>query len=232
MVAFRAAGALTTALLLALSPCAQAGDNSAVSAFAQHWLQQQFVRAGSRVETQARALNSRLDLAECAGAMVASLPPNVRPMPRMSVLVRCTRDSGWSVRVPVSLAIFAPVLVTTRPLMRGDGVSALDVRAEPRDITRLGYGYIPADRPLTRRTLAHALPKGAVLTPNALGGRQIVRAGDHVQVIALLAGIQVRAQGVALGGGDIGARLRVRNDASGRVVDAQVSEPGVVMALP
>jgi flagella basal body P-ring formation protein FlgA len=37
---------------------------------------------------------------------------------------------------------------------------------------------------------------------------------------------------VALGSGDNGARLRVRNAASGRVIDAMVSAPGVVVALP
>ncbi len=219
-------------LLLAAPLAARARDNRAIAQFAEGWLQEQFASPGSRVETHARALSPSLDLSSCAGAMRASLPPNVRPMSRMSILVRCTRGGDWSVRVAVSMKIFAKVLVTTRPLMRGDGVGAADVHTEERDITRLGYGYILASQPLTRRTLAHALPKGAVLTRNALGGRQMVRAGDHVQVVAELSGIQVRAQAVALGGGDSGARLRVRNEASGRVVDAQVSEPGVVLALP
>ena len=43
---------------------------------------------------------------------------------------------------------------------------------------------------------------------------------------------EVRADGVALGSGDDGARLRVRNDSSGRVIDAMVSGPGTVLALP
>ncbi|MGB6144187.1 MAG: flagellar basal body P-ring formation chaperone FlgA, partial [Rhodanobacter sp.] len=70
------------------------------------------------------------------------------------------------------------------------------------------------------------------LSPGSLGGRRMVRAGDHVQVLAQLEGISVRAEGVALGSGDNGARLRVRNAASGRVIDAMVSAPGVVVALP
>jgi flagella basal body P-ring formation protein FlgA len=37
---------------------------------------------------------------------------------------------------------------------------------------------------------------------------------------------------VALGSGDSGARLRVRNGSSGRVIDAMVSAPGEVTALP
>mgnify|MGYP001796839861 CR=1 FL=1 len=48
----------------------------------------------------------------------------------------------------------------------------------------------------------------------------------------LLDGIEVRASGIALGGGDNGARLRVRNESSGRVLDAMVRAPGEVLALP
>jgi flagella basal body P-ring formation protein FlgA len=50
--------------------------------------------------------------------------------------------------------------------------------------------------------------------------------------VAQLDGIEVRASGIALGSGDNGARLRVRNEVSGRVVDAMVNAPGVVLALP
>jgi flagella basal body P-ring formation protein FlgA len=51
-------------------------------------------------------------------------------------------------------------------------------------------------------------------------------------MVARLDGIEVRAAGVAMGSGDNGARLRVRNESSGKVVDAMVSAPGVVVALP
>ena len=60
----------------------------------------------------------------------------------------------------------------------------------------------------------------------------MVRAGDRVQMIARLGDIEVRANGVALGSGDNGARLRVRNDSSGKIVDGMVSAPGEVIALP
>jgi flagella basal body P-ring formation protein FlgA len=219
--------------LAALAPLAATADaDGAVSRFAASWLQQQYSAPGSRVETRAAALDPRLQLDDCTGMMVASLPEHIRPMPRMSVQVRCNAGKGWAVRVPVSLKLYRQVLVSSRPLLRGDGLHADDVHVEERDIARLGYGYIDSLEQVSGRTLAHALPGNTVLTPSALGGREMIRAGDHVQVVAQLDGIQVRAAGVALGGGDNGARLRVRNDASGRVVDAMVSAPGVVLALP
>jgi flagella basal body P-ring formation protein FlgA len=150
----------------------------------------------------------------------------------MSVQVRCARPDGWSVRVPVQLKIFRQVLVASRPLLRGDGVVTADVHSEERDITRLGYGYIESLDQLAGRALARPLSLGSVLTPAALGGRRMVRAGDQVQLVASLGGIEVRASGIALGSGDSGARLRVRNGSSGRVIDAVVRAPGEVVALP
>ena len=217
-------------LTLAALPAWAGGDP--VSAFASQWLQQQYAAPGSRVVTQATAIDPRLVLADCRGMMVASLPPNLPPRPRMSVLVRCTAGTGWSIRVPVALQVFRDVLVTTRALQRGDGVQPGDVRAESRDITRLGYGYVDRLDQVAGRTLARPLPPGSVLTPSALGGRDMVRAGDRVAVVADIGGIEVRAGGVALGSGDNGARLRVRNDSSGRVIDAMVRGPGEVLALP
>jgi flagella basal body P-ring formation protein FlgA len=132
----------------------------------------------------------------------------------------------------VTLSIWRQVLVASRPLVRGDGVVAADVHAEERDVARLPYGYIDNLDQVAERSLSRPLAAGSVLTPGALGGRQMVRAGDHVQLVAELDGIAVRAEGTALGGGDSGARLRVRNGSSGRVVDAVVRAPGVVVALP
>jgi flagella basal body P-ring formation protein FlgA len=59
-----------------------------------------------------------------------------------------------------------------------------------------------------------------------------VKAGDQVQLVSRLDGIEVRASGIALGSGDSGSRLRVRNGSSGKVVDAMVTAPGEVLALP
>ena len=204
----------------------------AVRAAAEQAVHARFDLPGSRVVVQAQPLAPRLRLAPCAASLRAVLADAVRPAPRLSVPVHCPQGGGWTVRVQVQLQLFRPVLVTSRPLLRGDGLRPADVRAEERDVTRLGYGYLDNLDQVAGRTLARALPEGSVLTPAALGGRRMVRAGDRVQVVARLGDIVVRADGVALGSGDNGARLRVRNESSGKVVDAMVHAPGVVLALP
>ncbi|MFK2878545.1 flagellar basal body P-ring formation chaperone FlgA [Rhodanobacter hydrolyticus] len=209
---------------------ATASPPDAIRAAAEHAVRARFDLPGNRVEVQALPLALRLHLAPCEQPLHAELSDAIRPAPRLSVPVQC--PGSWAVRVQVQLQLFHHVLVTNRPLQRGDGLDLADVHDEERDVTRLGYGYVDTFDQLAGRSLARALPGGSVLTPAELGGRQTVRAGDHVQVLAQLGDIVVRADGVALGSGDDGARLRVRNESSGKVLDAMVRGPGMVQALP
>lgn len=224
---------LAALLLGALTlPAFAAEPAQAARATAEQWLRDQYATTGSRVVAQAAALDPHLTLAPCTAPLRASLQEGTRLAPRMSVVVHCPQPDGWTLRVPVQLQVFRPVFVIARPLQRGDGIHADDVRSEERDVTRLGYGYINDMADVEGRTLSRALGAGSVLTPSALGGRSEVKAGDQVQLVSRLNGIEVRASGVALGGGDNGSRLRVRNGSSGKVVDAMVTGPGQVLALP
>jgi len=223
---------LLPALLALAAPALAAPSADAVREVAQGFVQQHFSAPGSRVEAQAAALDPRLRIGECSAPLAASLPGGDRPAPTLSVLVRCPQAPGWTVRVSVALHVYRQVLVASRPLIRGDGIVAADVHAEERDLTRLPYGYIESMDQVAERSLSRPLAAGSVLTPGALGGRRMISAGDRVQLVAELDGIAVRAEGIALGSGDSGARLRVKNDSSGRVIDAVVRAPGVVVALP
>lgn len=223
--------ALLPALFALAAPALAASPADAAREVAQGFVQQHFSAPGSRVEAQAAALDPRLRIGDCDAPLAASLPGD-RPAPVVSVLVRCPQADGWTVRVSVALHVYRQVLVASHPLIRGDGIVAGDVHAEERDLTRLPYGYIESMDQVAERSLSRPLAAGSVLTPGALGGRRMISAGDKVQLVAELDGIAVRAEGIALGSGDSGARLRVKNDSSGRVVDAIVRAPGVVVALP
>lgn len=224
---------LAFSVLLACPPDAAATQSlESVRAAAADWLQQHRALPGSRMSTEAGALDSRLQLADCAAPLEASLPGN-RPLgARVSVTVHCPVPGGWTVRVPVRVKMVTNVLVTSRPLARGDGIGAADVHTEERDVTGLAYGYVADIGQIGGRALARPLSAGTVLTPGMLAGRQAVRIGDAVSMEATVEGVTIHADGVALGAGDTGARLKVRNATSGKVLDAIVSGPGTVAVLP
>ncbi|WP_266171279.1 flagellar basal body P-ring formation chaperone FlgA [Dyella subtropica] len=224
---------LALALLSAGATAAPADDAGAEwRSLAERAVRQRYEQPGTRVVASVEALDTHLHLAPCPAAAQAQLPTRTQPTSRLSVQLHCPVPGGWTARVVVRLEIYRQVLVTTRPLLRGDGLAVTDVRAEERDIARLGYGYLDNVAEASGRSLARPLPAGSVLTPATFTGRQLVRPGDSVQMLARLDGIEVRADGVALGGGDTGARLRVRNGSSGKVVDAVVVTAGQVEALP
>ncbi|WP_329742647.1 flagellar basal body P-ring formation chaperone FlgA [Dyella sp. A6] len=199
---------------------------------AETWLRTQLGRSGNRVEVHADPLDSRLRLPACPAHLQISMPAGTRITSRIGVEVHCPVASGWRIRIPVRVHLYRSVLVTTRPLQRGDGIRPGDVRTEQRDVTRLGYGYIAQVNQVSGRTLSRPVSAGSVLIPGDLATRIAVRSGDQVQLIANLGGVQVRASGVALGSGDVGARLLARNDSSGRTVTAVVQSPGVLAVLP
>lgn len=228
----RLVAALVALSSLACPLVAAATSLDDVRDIAVAWLKENRSLPGARMEAQADSLDSRLRLVDCPAKPSASLPGN-RPLgARVSVAVHCPVPGGWTVRVPVRVKLFTQVLVTSRPLTRGDGIGAADVHAEERDVASLAYGYIAALDQVDGRALARPLNAGTVLTPGMLAGRQAVRVGDAVSMEATVEGVTIRADGVALGAGDAGARVKVRNASSGRVLDAVVSGPGVVAVLP
>lgn len=226
----KAARASLLACALLAAGAVHADTTDVVRQAAQAWLVQHYSQPGNRALAQAEPLGARVAVPACPQGWRGELSSTARPAPRMSVTMTC--PTGAKVQVPVKLQLFRAVLVSNRPLQRGDGVTMADVRSEERDIARLGYGYLDQLDDLGGRQLSRPLGAGTVLTPGAFGARQAVRAGDRVQLVARIDGIEVRANGVALSGGDTGARLRVRNDSSGRAVDAMVQGPGLVEALP
>lgn len=219
-------------LLVAAFPAAATQSLEAVRATAVDWLQQHRTLPGARMTAEAVPLDSRLQLADCAAPLEASLPGNRRLTARVSVTVRCPVPGGWTVRVPVQIRMFTNVLVTSRPLARGDGIGAADVHTEERDVAGLAYGYVAGLDQVEGRSLARPLSAGTVLTPGMLAGRQAVRTGDAVSMEASVEGVTIHADGVALGAGDAGSRIKVRNASSGKVLDAVVSGPGTVAVLP
>ncbi|GLQ99946.1 flagellar basal body P-ring formation chaperone FlgA [Dyella mobilis] len=219
--------------VLALSNAAMA-DTTAdqLRSAAEQAVRTQYSIAGSRVVITPTMLNPRLRLAACPGTLQTHLPNRQGTPSRVAVAVSCSSGPHWTIQVPVQMQVFRQVLVTSRPMARGDIAGPADVHTEERDIARLGYGYIESLDQLTGHSLSRPLMAGAVLEPGDLNGREVVKAGEEVSLVADLGGIEVRTSAVALDGGDTGSHLRVRNGESGRIIDGIVTGAGQVEALP
>lgn len=144
-----------------------------------------------------------------------------------SVEIHCAAPA-WRIYVPARNDGQAQVAVLTRPIAAGVSLQASDFELQPRDTASLGYGWFDSRDGLVGRRVRRGLPMGKVLSPNDLEQVRMVETGDTVTILSRSHGIEVRMRGQALSHGARNEQIQVRNNQSGRTVDATVVAAGTV----
>jgi len=173
-------------------------------------------------------LDSRLRLAQCSEKLQAFAPPGRKRTGRTTVGVRCTDSKPWSLYVPVTVSIMGQTVVATRDLLRGELVTAADVRLEQQDLTRLHSGYLSALDLAVGKRVKRTIRQGGIIKPTQIVAPTLIKKGAEVTITVNSNRIQVRTKGKALGSGGPGERIRVRNLSSNKVLEATVVSAGIV----
>ncbi len=221
----RATGLAFSLLLIWLAP-AHADDES---------LDRIRSAASAAVATQATptatlsvdSLDPRLRLPACDQAPLADPPQNLRGS-TITVAVRCSAPSQWTVHVPVRIRDPRTVLVLARAVQLGELASDAVFLAQERDVAVLPFGYLEDIAVVRGQQFRRAMPAGSTPSPADLSAPSWVKRGQYIQLISRAGAIEVRAEGKALGDGAAGQRIRVENRGSRQVVEGTVSAPGVV----
>jgi flagella basal body P-ring formation protein FlgA len=204
-----------------------------IIAVAENYLLDRLGSSSDQTTVQAGRLDERHRLARCSKALQPYLRPGTEIKSRTIVGVRCSGAKPWKVYLPVNVVTTATVLVTTRGLPRGHRVTADDVRAQPRDVSRLMSGYMTDFEQLDGQQLKTQVLAGMVLTPAMLKATLAIRRGQSVTLIIGAGSINIRSRGIALMDGAIKQRIRVENTQSGRIVEGIVrSGEDVEVLLP
>jgi flagellar basal body P-ring formation protein FlgA len=222
---------LAAAWLLLAGPVATASVESpeSIRDAARAHLESLVARTGTPPEVEMGRVDPRLRLAACDRPLDVFLPPGMRHVGNVTVGVRCTGASPWTVFVAAAVRLYRTVLVLDRPLPRGASLTAADLRTERRDVGGLSQGYLEEPAAVLGKELRSPLGAGFVLHPGVLAAPVLVRRGERVTLLARSAGFEVRSQGLALEDGEAGGTVRIRNLGSARVVQGRVAGPGVVV---
>ncbi|MGH8269373.1 MAG: flagellar basal body P-ring formation chaperone FlgA [Steroidobacteraceae bacterium] len=199
---------------------------------AEHFVRSQMPAGQADILVTPGRLDPRLRLARCGGALDASFISGGRLQAQVSIAVACRVAANWTIYVPVTVQSRISVWALRAPRTQGARLSASDVMAEKQLVSGLAAGYVTDVSELTRATLRHALPAGAILTSGDLLPDYMVRQGEQVTMVAAIGGIQVRAAGLALQSGRYGALIRVQNASSAKVVQGIVEGDRVVDVTP
>jgi len=201
----------------------------AIRAAAESFVRSQLPQDASIAGVTAGALDSRLRLVRCTGGMHGHLPPGAALQARAMVGVSCEGPVRWTVYVPVTVESRISVLVLKHPVARDARLTMEDVTVEARKVTGIGTtAYLSDAKDLQARSAARPLPMGAALTVDMLKADMVIRHGQDVTLIAAAAGIEVRATGRAMADAAVGARLKVQNLSSMKVVEGVVEGPDLV----
>jgi flagella basal body P-ring formation protein FlgA len=176
--------------------------------------------AGARVEVELGRLDPRLRLAACSN-IEPFMPPGIRLWGRTHIGLRCA-DSGaqaarWQVFLPVTVRVFGPALVATRPIAAGQSFAADDLSMIEVEWTREAQGVLTDTAQLDGRVTSRPIATGQPIPLAALRAPQAVAAGDQVRIVGRGIGFSVAAQAVALNTALDGQSVRVRLD-SGRIL--------------
>ncbi|MFA5942014.1 MAG: flagellar basal body P-ring formation chaperone FlgA [Sinimarinibacterium sp.] len=170
-------------------------------------------------------LDSRLRLPPCSAVPVAE-PPTLRGS-SATVTVRCAAPA-WTLYVPLQISDLRPVVVMARAAARGEAIADALLSQQVRDVAKLPFGYFESPDAVRGYELRRAVSAGTVLTPNDAEPPRLVRRGEAVTVIGRSGGLEVRASATAMADGARGARIKVRNESSKRVVEGVVTAAGTV----
>lgn len=186
---------------------------------------------GGRAEVTVGRLDSRLRLAACDRPLETYDSPNGLNGGRGVVGVRCEGSQPWKLYVPVDIAVMERVVVSRRPLVRGQSVRAEDLALDEVDTSNLHRAYFTRVEDVVGLRSKRAVGSGTTLHAGLLQRARLVRRGGQVEIVAITDGLHVSMRGKALADGGRGDRVQVKNLNSGRVVTGTVAGSGVVHVL-
>lgn len=218
---------------LAAAPALAGVDAAAVRQAVEHFLaghRDDFLARNpgiTRADFTVAALDPRLTLPDCATPLAVEAQQTRQLQARINTQVSCTSGNGWSLYVPIDVAIYRPVVIAARPLDRGDVLTEADLISSELDVTRLHGAYLTEIPAAVGLEVRRPLAAQAIVSQQMLQPPLLIRRGESVSIRAAGQAIAVHMNGVALSDGRLGQPIRVRNSSSNRVVEAKVVGPGV-----
>lgn len=188
---------------------------------AAKYIKQHFTQ-GEEVILRFGRLDKRLQLSRCRSQLSAFIPgPRLR-LGASSIGIMCNDRHAWKVFIPVTIRVYAQVVVSKHNLPRATIISAADLGTARKELSRLYDGYFSSPRELLGMKLKRPARAGGVFNPRMVSPRQLVKRGEPVTILAEHNGLVIRVMGEALMDGKLGQLVRVQNSRSGREIHAEV----------
>jgi flagella basal body P-ring formation protein FlgA len=188
----------------------------------------QNINLNNEYEVALVPLDDRLKLPLCAVSLEVS-SADVIKTGRSTIGVRCNAEKKWSIYISVIIKSYQMVLVISQPIQRGEIITPQHLAFEKREVSNLRGDFVTQIGQVENKQAIRQLEGGSILSLRSLTDPKIIKRGDKVVISTAKPNFSIKMSGVAMMDGSKGQLIRVKNQNSGRIINATVVEPGLVV---
>ena len=212
--------------------CTTQANSLSLSEQAQNHLRSHFqaqLDAHTQLQIHLDSPDTRLQLEPCGNPIAFS---SNRPIQagRFSLKATCDYPRRWIRHLYGEVQLLREVLISTRPLSKGQQLQASDMRLAAVDQNSLKDGFYTQAQQILGYELNRSVTDNYPLSPKLLVPPILIQPGDRVTIQAGSNGISVEMIGTALEAGALHQQIDVRNNKSERILRARVTGYGRVKA--
>jgi flagella basal body P-ring formation protein FlgA len=179
-------------------------------------------------EASLTPLDGRLNLPQCADPLEVSTTNGLIKAGRTTIGVRCNSGKKWSIFTSAIIKTYQIVVVLTQPIQRGEIITRQHLAIEKREVSNLREDFVTQIEQVENKQVIRPLDAGTILSVRNLVEPKLVKRGDKVIISTMRPDFSIRMNGEAMMDGTKGQLIRVKNQNSGRIINATVIEPGLV----
>jgi flagellar basal body P-ring formation protein FlgA len=186
------------------------------------------INTSAEYEISVLPLDSQLKLAECTKPLEAFTANDLIKAGRTSIGVRCNAEKKWSIFTSAIIKIYENVIVLSQPIQRGEIITRQHFAIEKRDVSKLRGDFVTQAEQIENKQAARYMPAGAILNLRNFIEPSLIKRRDKIIISSMQSAFTIRMDGVAMMDGKKGQLIKIRNENSGRIINATVVESGLV----
>lgn len=188
----------------------------------------QNINFSGEYEISLMPLDARLNLPQCAEPLEAFTTTGAIKAGRNAIGVRCNAESKWSIFTSSVIKVYQMVAVLSQPIQRGETLTLQHISIERREVSNLREDFVTQTEQIENKQAVRPLNAGTILSMRNFVEPNLIKRGDKVVISAGKTDFTIRMNGIAMMDGTKGQLVRIKNQNSGRIINATVVEPGLV----
>lgn len=201
-------------------------DTNALRTIAEEFLATQTTGLQGQTNITIGKIDNRLKLTTC-GNLSPFLMPGSKPWGKITMGIRCSSPSPWTIYVSAQIRITADYYVTANPLSIGQMIGAADIRKISGDLSSLPIGAITNPTQAIGRSLNTSLISGSVLRIDVLKANPAIQQGQSIKVVSAGPGFEVSTEAMALNNANEGQVAKAKTS-SGQLVSGIARVGGII----